>query len=40
MKKSSLSSQKKLAVTALHPGGLLADVRELIAPLDDFVIEF
>jgi len=30
MKKSSLSPQKKLAVTAVRPGGLLADVRELI----------
>ena len=30
MKKSSLSSQKKLAVAAVRPGGLLADVREMI----------
>jgi DUF1016 N-terminal domain len=30
MKKPSLSSQKKLAVAAVRPGGLLADVRELI----------
>ena len=30
MKKSSLSSQKKLAVATVRPGGLLADVREMI----------
>jgi hypothetical protein len=30
MKKTPSSSQKKLAVAAVRPGGLLADVRELI----------